>query len=61
MIVMKIKNKRLKKWVIKQNLRFHDDKICLEANQLENKINKEKDCIKVHSLREKPKEFIKTI
>ena len=57
---MKIKKKKAqKKYAKKRNLRFQDCKNCLEASQIENKINHlEKNKIDVDSL-EDQKEFIK--
>ena len=46
---MKTKNQQSKKFVIKRELKFEDYKHCLEATQLENKINqlgKNKELIK---------------
>ena len=46
---MKTKNQQSKKFVIKRELKFEDYKHCLEATQLENKINqlgKNKEFIK---------------
>ena len=55
---MRIKNQKTQKSVIKRNLKFRDYKNCLEAAQIENKINYlEKNKIHVDS----PKEFIKKI
>ena len=54
------KAKGTKKCVIKRKLRFEDYKNCLEATQLENKINQlEKNKIHVDSLGANHKEFIK--
>ena len=36
---MKIKNPKTKKCVIKKKIKFQDYKHCLEATQLDNKIN----------------------
>ena len=36
---MRIKNQKTQKSVIKRNLKFRDYKNCLEAAQIENKIN----------------------
>ena len=56
--MMRIKNQKTQKSVIKRNLKFRDYKNCLEASQIENKINYlEKNKIHVDS----PKEFIKKI
>ena len=38
-MVVKIKNKRHKKCVIKRKIKFQNFKNCLEATQLENKMN----------------------
>ena len=52
------KAKGMKKWIKKRKLKFQDHKNCLEAAQIENKINYlEKDKIDVDIL----KEFIKII
>ena len=58
---MKIKKaKGTKKYVIKRKLKFQDYKNCLEAAQIENKINHlEKNKIDVDCLKEDQKEFIK--
>ena len=49
-----------KKCVIKRKLKFEDYKNCLEALQIENKINHlEKNKIDVNSLKEDHKEFIR--
>ena len=49
-----------RKWVIKGKLKFKDYKNCLEANQLENKINHPaKKEIDADSLKKDRKEFIK--
>ena len=60
---MKIKKaKSTKKCVIKRILKFEDYKNCLEATQIENKINHlEENKIDEDSLKEDHKEFIKTI
>ena len=60
---MKIKKaKSTKKCVIKRKLKFEDYKNCLEATQIENKINHlEENEIDEDSLKEDHKEFIKTI
>ena len=60
---MKIKKaKSTKKFVIKRKLKFEDYKNCLEATQIENKINHlEENKIDEDSLKEDHKEFIKTI
>ena len=60
---MKIKKaKDTKKCVIKRKLKFQDYKNCLEAAQLERKINYliKKD-IDIDSLKEDQKEFLKII
>ena len=49
-----------KKCVIKRKLKFQDYENCLEAAQIENKINHlEKNKIEVDSLKEDQKEFLK--
>ena len=54
------KAKDTKKCVIKRKLKFEDYKNCLEAAQIENKINYlEKNEIDVHSLSKHQKEFRK--
>ena len=56
------KSKKHKKFVIKRKLKFKDYKNCLEASQIENKINQlEKNKIDVDSLKENHKELKKTI
>ena len=59
--MMKIKKaKGIKKCVIKRKLKFQDYKNCLEAAQIENKINHlEKNKIDVDSFKEDNNEFIK--
>ena len=53
------KEKCIKKLVIKRKLKFQGYKNCLEAAQIENKINHlEKDKIEADSLNEDKKEFI---
>ena len=53
------KAKDTKKCVIKRKLKFEDYKNCLEATQLENKINHlDKNKIEVDSLKNDHKEFI---
>ena len=50
MMVMKIKKQKSEKTVIKWKLKFEDYKHCLEATQLENKINhQEKNEVDVNS------------
>ena len=57
---LKDNNDETKKCVIKRKLKFEDYKNCLEAAQIENKINHlEKNKTDVDSLEEDPKEFIK--
>ena len=58
---MKIKKKKgQKKRVIKRNIKFRDNKRCLKASQIKNKINYlEKKKIDVDCLKEDKKEFIK--
>ena len=60
MTVLKIKNQKgRKKCVIKRKLKFENYKNCLEATQLNNKINYlEKNEISIDSLK-KYKEFMK--
>ena len=54
------KAKGAKKCVIKRKLKFQDYENCLEAAQIENKINHlEKNKIEVDSLKEDQKEFLK--
>ena len=54
------KTKDTKMYVIKRKLKFQDYKNCLEANELENKINYlEKNKIDVDSLKKDHKEFLK--
>ena len=49
-----------KKFVIKRNLKFRDNKKCLKASQIENKINYfEKKKFDVNCLKEDEKEFVK--
>ena len=57
---LKDNNDETKKCVIKRKLKFEDYKNCLEAAQIENKINHlEKTKNDVDSLKEDPKGFIK--
>ena len=60
---MKIKKaKGTKKCVMKRKLKFEDYKNCLEAAQIENKINHlEKNKTDADGLKEDHKEFMKTI
>ena len=52
--------KGTKKCVVKTKLKFEDYKHCLEATQLENKINHlEKNTLNVDNFRKNHKEFIK--
>ena len=52
----------IKKFVMKQKLKFEDYKHCLEATQLENNIIKlEKNKLDVDSLSKNHKEFIKKL
>ena len=54
------KAKGIKKCTIKRKLKFEDYKNCLEAAQMENKINHlEKNKIDVDSLKEDQEEFIR--
>ena len=53
------KAKGTKKCVIKQKLKFEHYKHCLEATQLENKINQLEKEVDMDSLRENREEFIK--
>ena len=56
------KVKCTKKCVVKRKLKFEYYKHCLEATQLENKINhQEKNKIDIDNLKEDHKEFMKTI
>ena len=59
--MMKIKKQKGQKMcVIKRKLKFKDDKKCLKASQIENKINYlEKKIIDVGCLKEDKKEFLK--
>ena len=61
MTVVKIKNKRHKKSVIKRKLKFENYRSCLEVTQLENKINylEKQNKIDTDSNKENLKEFIK--
>ena len=61
--MMKIKKaKGTKKCVMKRKLKFEDYKNCLEAAQIENKINHlEKNKTDADGLKEDHKEFMKTI
>ena len=61
--MMKIKKQKSKnKYVIKRKLKFQDYKNCLEAPQIQNKINRsEKNKTDVDSLKEDQKERIKII
>ena len=57
---MKTKKQETQKCVIKRKLKFKDYKSCLEAAQIENKINHlEKNKIVVDCLKEDQSEFIK--
>ena len=61
MATMKVQDKRHKKVFHKGKLKFQNYKLCLEATQLENKINQlEKNKLAVDSLGENHKEFTKT-
>ena len=54
------KAKATKKFIIKKKLKFEGYKNCLEATQLENKINHlEKNKIDIESLKKYHKKFIK--
>ena len=54
------KVKYTKKCIIKRKLKFGDHKNCLEATQLEDKINQlDKNKINIESLKENHKKFIK--
>ena len=56
------KAKGTKKWVVKRKLKFQDYKNCLEAAQIENKINHlKKTKTDVDIVKEDQKEFIKNI
>ena len=60
MTVMKIKKQKTQKSVIKRKLKFENYKNCLEATQLENKINHlEKNKIDIDRIKENHKQFIK--
>ena len=51
---------KIKKCAIKRKLKFQNYKTCLEATQLENKINHlEKNKIDTDSIKENHKEFVK--
>ena len=58
---MKIKKEKgQKKCVIKRNIKFRDNKSCLKASQIKNKINYlEKKKTDVDCLKEDKKEFVK--
>ena len=59
-MVVKIKKQKAQKCVIKRKLKFENYKNCLEATQLEKKINHlEKNNIDIHRIRENQKEFIR--
>ena len=61
MTVVKIKKKRHKICVIKRKLKFENHKNCLEATQLENKMNYlEKNKTDIDGIKENHKEFIKS-
>ena len=60
MLMMKIKKQEAQKSILKGKLKFEDYKHCLDATQLDNKINKlEKNKLDMDSLRENHKKFIK--
>ena len=61
--MMKIKKQKTqKKCVIKRQLKFQDYKNCLEAPQIQNKINRSaKNKTEVDSLKKEQKECIKII
>ena len=60
MTVVKINSKKHKKCVINRKIKFENCKNCLEATQLENKINyQEKNEINVDIFKEDHKGFIK--
>ena len=59
-MVVKIKKQKAQKCVIKRKLKFENYKNCLEATQLEKKINHlEKNIIDIHRIRENQKELIR--
>ena len=59
MIMMKTKNQKAQKSVIKRKLNFKGYKYCLEETQLENKLNQlQKNKFDVDSLGENHEEFI---
>ena len=60
MMVVKIKTKDTKKCIIKLKLKFENYKNCLEATQIENKINhQENNKTDVDQIKKSHKEFIK--
>ena len=60
MTMMKIKKQKAQKSVIKRKLKFENYKNCLEATQLENKVNHiEKNKIYIDRIKKNHKEFIK--
>ena len=62
MTVVKIKNQKAQKSVIKRKLKFENYKNCLEATQRDNKVNYiEKNETNIDSLKKDQRDFIKTI
>ena len=62
MTVVKIKNQKAQKSVIKRKLKFENYKNCLEATQRDNKVNYiEKKETNIDSLKKDQRDFIKTI
>ena len=60
MTLLKIRNQRNKRCVIKRKLKFEDCKNCLKVNKLEGKISEpEKNEIDVGGLKKYHKEFLK--
>ena len=60
MTMVKIKKQKAQKSVIKRKLKFENYKNCLEATQLENKINHiEKNKFYIDRTKKNHKEFIK--
>ena len=60
MMVVKIKKQKVQESVIKRRFKCENYKNCLEATQLENKLNHlEKNKIDIDSLKENYKQFIK--
>ena len=62
MTVVKIKNQKAQKSVIKRKLKFENYKNCLEATQRDNKVNYiEKNETNIDGLKKDQRDFIKTI